>query len=594
MPNQVRLNDAVIDAVRYTFDSVEPDAAKLDPAAQKAKRVTVSRVAKAKPADAPNTLYYGDNLDVLRRYVPDDSIDLVYLDPPFNSNASYNVLFKEKDGTAAAAQVHAFKDAWSWDAEAVRNFDDVVRRGGRVAQAMVAFQVLLPQSDMLAYLSMMAPRLVELRRVLNPTGSIYLHCDPTASHYLKLLMDAVFGAKNFRSEIVWKRSSAHSDGSQGRRQHGRIHDVILFYSKAEQPAWNPVHTAYDPSYVDTFYRHVEPGSGRRYRLGDLTGPGGAAKGNPFYEVMGVERHWRYSRQRMDQLIAAGRIVQTRPGAVPQYKRYLDEMPGVTLQDVWSDVPPISAQAQERLGYPTQKPETLLERIIQSSSGPGGVVLDPFCGCGTTIAAAQKLGRRWVGIDVTHLAVNVIKARLRTAFVGGNAVSYDVVGEPVDPDGARQLAAENKYQFQYWALGLVDARPHPGEEKTGADGGVDGRLYLREPGQTHRPIIISVKGGHVTVSQVRDLIGVVTRERAAFGLFICLEEPTSAMRKEAADAGLYEPRHVATRRYGRVQLLTVAELMSGRGPDLPMAYLESGFKASPRARMPVQKQGRLDF
>ena len=256
---------------------------------------------------------------------------------------------------------------------------------------------------MMAYLVMMAPRLVELHRVLKPTGSLYLHCDPTVGHYLKILLDSVFGKEQFRSEISWKRTGAHSDTKQGRKQHGRVHDLIFFYSKGNSWTWNPLYTEYDQDYIDQFYRHVEPETGRRYRLDNLTGPGGADKGKS-YEVLGVTRYWRYSQERMAELIGQGRIVQSRPGAVPAYKRYLDEMPGIPLQDFWTDIKPIGSRARERLGYPTQKPQALLERIIQSSSNPGDVVLDPFCGCGTAVAAAQQLNRRWLGIDVTHLAV----------------------------------------------------------------------------------------------------------------------------------------------------------------------------------------------
>ena len=275
-----------------------------------------------------NKLYFGDNLGILREHVKDESVDLVYLDPPFNSNTTYNVLFAEKSGEQSAAQITAFDDTWHWGMESELAYRELVTDGpkklGDMLQAMRAF---LGQNDMMAYLTMMAQRMAELHRVLKPTGSLYLHCDPTASHYLKLLLDAAFGADKFRNEIVWKRTSAHSDTKQGRRQPGRIHDVILFYTKSDEWTWNPVHTKYDQDYADDFYRHVEPETGRRYTLGDLTGPGGAKKGNPEYEVMGVVRYWRYSRERMQELIDEGRVVQETPGAVPRYKRYLDEMAG---------------------------------------------------------------------------------------------------------------------------------------------------------------------------------------------------------------------------------------------------------------------------
>ena len=535
-----------------------------------------------------NQLCYGDNLDVLRRHVADESVDLVYLDPPFNSNANYNVLFAERDGTQAAAQIKVFDDTWRWDEGAARAYADMVEAGGRVSQAMQAFRTFLGESDMLAYLAMMAPRLVELRRVLKPTGSLYLHCDPTASHYLKMLLDAVFGPVNFRTEIVWKRSSAHSDAKQGRTQHGRIHDVILFYTKTDAWNWNHVFTPYDASYTDAFYKHVEPETGRRYRLGDLTGPGGAAKGNPSYEVMGVTRFWRYSKEKMAELTRQGRIVQIKPGAVPAYKRYLDEMPGVSLQDLWADIGPIGAQAQERLGYPTQKPEALLARIITAGSHEGAIVLDPFCGCGTTIAAAQALGRRWIGIDVTNLAITLIRHRLRDTYGDDIEQTYQVIGEPVSVPDAEALAASDQYQFQWWALGLVGARPAEG--KKGADQGIDGRIYFHDgdTGKT-KQIVLSVKAGKLHAPYVRDLRGVVEREQAALGVLLTLNAPTKAMRTEAASAGFYAS---PWGQHPRVQILTVGELLAGKKLDAPPPRQTSRtYKRAPKAlKKPGEQPG----
>ncbi len=446
-----------------------------------------------------------------------------------------------KDGTDAPAQIKAFEDTWHWDQAAARQFDDVVQEGGPVADVMLAFRKFLSSrgqgNDMLAYLAMMAPRLVELRRVLKPTGSLYLHCDPTASHYLKLLLDAVFSPTNFRSEIIWKRSSAHSDTKQGRVIHGHIHDVLLFYTKGEEWTWNPIYVPYDEEYVEEFYRHVEKETGRRYRRGDLTAarPGGDVsyewrvkrKGDPNadtdapweadltdeyksplpgWEYKGVPpyrgRYWAYSRANMRQYAEQGRLVYTRSG-FPEYKRYLDEMPGVPLQDLWTDIPPIGASAQERLGYPTQKPEALLERIIRSATNEGDVVLDPFCGCGTTIAAAQSLNRPWIGIDITHLAIGLIKSRLEAAYSG--EAKYEVVGEPTTIDGAQQLAAEDKYQFQAWALGLVGARSVEPIKK-GADKGVDGRLRFKYGSDEYKEIVFSVKGGQLHATDVRTCAG----------------------------------------------------------------------------------------
>lgn len=532
-----------------------------------------------------NYLYYGDNLDVLRRYIKDESVDLVYLDPPFKSNQDYNVLFAEKDGTGAAAQFKAFEDTWEWNQESARVYQELVEGGGRVSDVMQAFRRFLGTNDMLAYLTMMAPRLVELRRVLKETGSIYLHCDPTASHYLKLLMDAVFGPTNFRSEIVWKRSTAHSDTKQGRVQHGRIHDVHLFYTKGEAWTWNPIYTAYDADYVGTKYKYIEPGTKRRYRLDNLTGPGGAAKGNPRYEVMGVTRYWRYSKEKMEELIGEGRIVQTKPGAVPQYKRYLDEMPGLPLQDVWTDIMPINSQAQERLGYPTQKPEALLERIIKNSSSEGDTVLDPFCGCGTAIAVAQRLNRQWVGIDITHLAIGLIRHRLLHAFGPDVLKTFKVIGEPVSIPDAVQLAKEDPFQFQWWALGLVGARRT--DQTRGRDQGVDGRLYFHDEGESGRTkqIILSVKSGHTGVRDVRDLRGVVEREKAEIGVLITLEDATRDMCRETASAGFYKS---PWGQHPRLQILTIEELLNGKGIDYPHPTNVT-FKRAPRAETPEVEQ-----
>ncbi len=533
-------------------------------------------------------LYYGENLDVLRKHIGDESVDLIYLDPPFNSNRAFNVLFEKGGHDDASAQIQAFDDTWRWDHIAAAAYAEVVESGNiEVSRLMQAFRGFLGEANMMAYVAMMAPRLMELHRVLKPTGSLYLHCDPTASHFLRLLLDSAFGPRNFRSQIIWKRSSAHSDTKQGRKQHGRIHDVILFYTKSDKWTWNPLYSRYDSAYVEQFYRYTEPETGRRYRLGDLTGPGGAKKGNPEYEVLGVTRYWRYSREKMTKLISQGRVVQTKPGGVPAYKRYLDEMPGVPLQDVWTDINPIASQATERLGYPTQKPLALLERIIRSSSNEGDVVLDSFCGCGTTIAAAEKLNRRWIGIDITHLAINLVRVRLKDSTTG--TAKFQVIGEPVDVAGAEALAAENKYQFQWWALGLVGARP--AHEKKGADKGIDGRLFFDETGKAkYKQVIIQVKGGKVGVSDVRDLVGVLQREKAEIGVIISFEEPTGAMRKEAATADFYTS---PWGKHPRVQLLTVADLLDGRTIDYPATTgSNKTFKAAPKLKTTVSEQLRV--
>jgi DNA modification methylase len=557
-----------------------------------------------------NELYYGDNLDVLKRHIKAASVDLVYLDPPFNSNRNYNVLFAEQDGTKSAAQMQVFGDTWQWDQNSALAYQDVVLAGGAVSEVMQAFRTFLGESDMLAYLSMMAPRLMEMRLALKETGSLYLHCDPTASHYLKLLLDAVFGPTKFRSEIVWKRSSAHNDAKQGRKNYGHLHDVILFYTKSDEYTWNTIFTPYDEGYVKSEYKLVDE-EGRRFRRDNLTAakPGGDTSYEwPVKRHAGVKerwvadltdeylnpkegweykvvppyrgRFWAYSRENMRQFATEGRLRHTFDG-MPEYKRFLDEMPGVPLQDLWTDITPLIAGVAERLGYPTQKPQQLLERIISASSNEGDVVLDPFCGCGTTIEAATALKRKWIGIDITHLAITLIKNRIKDAYQ--STVPYKVLGEPTSISGAEELAATDKYQFQWWALGLVGARPV--EQKKGADKGIDGQLLFHDGtsvGSVHRALF-SVKGGHLKAGEVRDLVGTVERERAQLGVLISFEKPTKLMRAEAASHGFYQS---AWGSHPKIQLITVEELLEGKAVDMPnTAGINKTFKTAPKASGP---------
>ena len=527
-----------------------------------------------------NSLYYGDNLDILRRYVQDESADLIYLDPPFNSNQTYNILFQEKDGSQSASQIKAFGDTWHWDETAARSYEETVEAGGQVAEAMQAFRKLLGTNDMLAYMSMMAPRLVELRRVLKPTGCLYLHCDPTASHYLKLLLDAVFGPKNLRNEIIWKRTS----GRKGVSQYGRVHDIIFYYSNTNRSTWNAPMVLQS---AETVRGHdLMEDEGGVYRVSDFSGAG---QGPP--RIFGGRgeiappsgRHWMFDQDGVDRLMSENRIVFSARGK-PRLKTYLKDLPGIAVHDVWTDIEPINAAARERLGYPTQKPVALLERIIQASSNEGDVVLDPFCGCGTTVAAAQKFDRRWIGIDITQLAISLIRYRLGDSF--GKDCRFEVIGEPTSLPDAAALAKQDPYQFQWWALGLVGARPV--EQKKGADRGIDGRKYFHDEGQggKTKQIIFSVKAGKVTVSHIRDLVGVLTREKAEIGAFLSLEPPTSPMRREAASAGFYES---PWGKHQRIQLLTIEDLLGGKSIDYPQAT-DVTFKKAQRVRPnPSEKQ-----
>lgn len=488
---------------------------------------------------ADNHLFYGDNLDVLRRHIPDESVDLVYLDPPFNSNANYNVLFGHADGSGAAAQIKAFDDTWHWDQAAAATFQETVAKGGPVATALASFQTLLGPSTMLAYLTMMAPRLVELHRVLKPTGSLYLHCDATASHYLKVLLDAIFGTAHFRNEIVWRRTPFSGSSKARAQQLPRSHDVILFYAKGDSWTWNAPTEPYTAEYL------------KRFKWDDNDGRG------PYRKTLLKT----YSQETYDRLAAENRLIlPQKTGAHPSYKQYLSESSGQRqIDDVWTDINALNPVAKERLGYPTQKPEALLERIIRSSTNPGDVILDPFCGCGTSVAAAEKTGRRWIGIDLTALAISLIKSRLAREGVS----NYTVLGEPTTADDAAELARTDPYQFQWWALGLIGARP--AEQKKGADRGIDGRLFFFDGGQTPRQLIASVKAGKVSVAHVRDLRGVIEREKAELGVLISFNDSTQQMRQEAAGAGFYTS---PWGQHPRIQLLTVAELLAGKRIDMP--------------------------
>jgi DNA modification methylase len=535
----------------------------------------------AKPI-TENTLFYGDNLDILRNSIADESVDLIYLDPPFNSNANYNVLFNSPSGDESPAQIEAFEDTWHWNETAEYAFDQVMRSGNSdVSELLRAIRSFLKENDMMAYLTMMAVRLLELHRVLKPTGSLYLHCDTTASHYLKILLDAVFGTDFFRNEITWKRTTAHNDSTR----YGANTDSIFFYSKNGVWTWNPIYTKYDDKYLKRFRNFDQ--DGRAWMDADLTAKG-LTGGGYTYEYKGYTSLWRMPLSTMERLDEEGRLHFTKTGGI-RLKRYLDESKGYAVQALWDDIAPINARAQERLGYPTQKPIALMERILTASSNEGDVVLDPFCGCGTTVHAAQKLNRRWIGIDVTHLAIGLIKKRLVDAFP---VAQFKIEGVPKDLDAARELAQSDKYQFQFWALYMVEAQPFRGGKK-GADGGVDGYIYFKPDGRTVEKAVVSVKGGaNIGVGMIRDLIATIEREKAKVGIFLTLEEPTKQMTKEAATAGLYDSGQQMgsegeTRKYPRIQILSISDLFFGERPRLP--WIDSSvFKKAKREATPQPK------
>lgn len=547
------------------------------------------------PEFQPNTLYYGDNLTVLRDFPP-ECVDLVYLDPPFNSNRSYNVLFKESRGTESEAQIQAFEDTWHWgkDGTTAAAYDEIASRGDEVGQMLKAFVDALGHNDVTAYLTMMAPRLVELRRVLKPTGSIYLHCDPTAGHYLKVLMDAVFGPINFVNEIVWKRTTTHSDA----KRWSRVSDTLLYYGKTQDVVWNPQYLPHTEEYLADKY-HYRDRDGRHFTLDNLTSPN--PRPNLTYEWKGhppPRMGWRYSRETMAKLDAEGRIwYPDSKSKRPRLKRFLDEMPGVVIGDVWTDISPVNSRARERLGYPTQKPEALLERIIAASSDPGDVVLDPFCGCGTAVVSAHRLERRWVGIDITWLAVALMRDRLLTRFPTDFPEGIPVDGEPADEAAALALADRDKYQFQFWAVAKLGGTARGGENRKGRDRGIDGVMAFPEYAPDtpaaqppdYKQVVISVKGGATGPADVRDLVGTVERESAAIGVFVTARHPTPEMEREAASAGLYKSTWDGST-YPKIQILTAGDVVRGTRVNMPSQRGMPQYTPAPRARR--GRQGRL--
>ena len=540
--------------------------------------------------DWKNRLYFGDNLDILRNHVPDASVDLIYLDPPFNSDANYNVLFREQSGQQSAAQITAFEDTWHWDQGSELAYRDVVANApGKLPELLQAMRSFLGQNDMMAYLTMMAQRMGELRRVLKDTGSIYLHCDPTASHYLKLLMDSVFGPKNFLNEISWHRSQTRSSIS---RRYRRAHDIILFYCKTPKYKFKVQYRELSEASLDQYDKVDERG---HYQLVPLlvSGIRNGETGQPWRGIDPNQRgrngmHWVTTPDNLDEYESQGRVVWPKKvGGVPRLKYYLEESPGVPANDFWVDIPFIPSQGEESLGYPTQKPEALLERIINASSNEGDLVLDPFCGCGTATVAAERLNRRWIGIDITHLAVTLMRHRLYDTFKG-ELKPYDIIGQPQDLESARALALESehdgRYQFEWWALGLVDARPAQ-DRKKGADSGVDGYIYFFDDnsGKAKR-VVAQVKSGRVNRGQIATLKGDMEREKAEIGLFITLQEPTRPMLAEAAAAGFYTPEHFPDSQYPRIQILTIEDLLNDtKRADYPRLAPEATFRRAPRRR-----------
>lgn len=521
-----------------------------------------------------NQLYYGDNLNVLRHYVNDESVDLVYLDPPFNSNRNYSVIFNRngKVTDANSAQIEAFEDTWHWTHTTEQQFTDFIDTApGRIADAVSAFRTLVGENDAMAYIVNMAPRLVQLHRALKPTGSLYLHCDPTMSHYLKLILDAIFGPEHFRNEIIWNRTAAKGLSST---RLANNHDVILCYAKGPKSKWksSEAFIPYDMNALDEKtsgkYKY-DDGDGRLYRLSDITNPN-PDRPNLTYEFMGMTKVWRWTKDRMEKASRDGIIVQTAPGRIPQMKRYLDEQRGRPLSDVWTDISPLNSQAAERLGYPTQKPLALLERIVKLATDEGDVVLDPFCGCGTTVDAAQRLNRNWIGIDITYIAIDLILKRLEHTYGRAIRSDIDVNGIPSDLGSAQALFERSAFDFERWAVSLINAEPN---QKQVGDRGIDGTARFPLGGGKLGKVLVSVKGGKmVTPSFARDLRGTVERTRDAhMGILITMGSATRGVQEEMDHGGVFtHPANGQT--FPKMQHVSVSELLSGEMPKMPGTLL----------------------
>ena len=560
-----------------------------------------------------NTLYYGDNLDIMREHIADESVDLVYLDPPFNSARDYNVLFKQAKKDENQAQITAFTDTWQWSKRRYDEFFDDPRNA-RLFPLMNSLHDILGTSEMMAYLIMMAPRLLEMHRVLKPTGSLYLHCDPAASHYLKLLLDKVFDPRCFRNEIVWRRTGTHNKV----RRLGPVHDTLLFYTKTRKNdyTWNFPRRPYMKGYVEENFVKDENGYRTNYYGNVLTGSGtrNGESGKPWrgFDPTSKGRHWAIpgavvddigedlssltQHEKMDKLYELGCITIVEGEAWPIYGRYIKPGDGYPVPDIWAfqpytngtvfgtkdgideDVRWLHPRDAERMGYPTQKPLALLERIINASSNPGDVVLDPFCGCGTAVVGAEKLGRQWIGIDITYIALDLMIARLQKDFGLKRGQDYAVEGDPKDEYSAHKLFEQSPKQFEIWAVGLVAGVPQP--EKSG-DKGVDGKVYFGNEKDKLGWAVCQVKGGHLTPSVLRDFAHVIERDKAGMGFFICLDTPTKGMYHEAEELGFFDSP--SGRKIPKLQIRTIKELIEGKEFDYPRGWsLKSGGKKLSRA------------
>jgi len=542
-----------------------------------------------------NKLFFGDNLEILKDLYhnqPEGFIDLIYIDPPFNSKRNYNVLFESLDMKDTKAQKEAFADTWT-NVSYLEMLNEIKEIDLNLYNFIHALDLVNISKSAISYLTTMAIRIWYMHKLLKPTGSFYLHCDPTMSHYLKIISDLVFQEKNFVNEIVWKRSDAHSDSKQGAKHYGRIHDIILFYKKSDAAVYNTIFNPLPQSTVDNWYKNIEEGTGRRYNKGDMQAPGGAAKGNPHYEWNGHLKYWRYSKENMQKLHDEGRIVYSKSG-MPYQKRYLEDSKGIPLQDWWDDISMLRGinKSAENLGYPTQKPVALMERIIQASSSEGDLVADFFCGCGTTIAAAEKLKRNWLGADISHLAIKLIAKRLTDTYGPDIRSKFELFGFPKDIDSAHLLADDTKhgrFKFEEWIVevmlgGVLNTK----KNQTGFDGYLTFGLM---PGQRD-VVLIEVKSGNASLSQLNHFIKTVEANKGDLGVFVCFEAQVSKGMLESAKKQGYYKEELLGRKYDKIQILTVEDLMNHKTINIPQSTVSTFKSAARQAKEKDAEQGKL--
>lgn len=523
-------------------------------------------------------LFYGDNLNILRKYIKDDSIDLCYIDPPFNSKRNYNQIYNNI-GQEDKAQAQAFIDTWTWDDEANLGLKEIKENTtnkftSASIDLIIGLEKVLKQGSLLSYLIHMTRRISEIYRILKPSGSFYLHCDPSASHYLKIVLDSIFCAQNgdFKNEIVWRRHYSHNDGNK----FGCIHDIILYYVKSSNYTYNRQSIPYDDEYIKKNYASIDPATGKRFRSVSLNAAG-QGTGKNFGELFLTPpsgTHWRWSQERIDAGLASGIIFFTKAG-VPRYKQFLDNMDGVPVQDTWTDFYSLSSHDSERLGYPTQKPEMLLERILKTSTNESDIILDAYCGCGTTVAVSQRLNRNWIGIDITYQSISLILKRLEDSFGKNIAEKTILNGVPNDMESAIALAHKKddktRKEFEKWAVLTYSNNRAIINEKKGGDGGIDGIAYMVDfdvKGDVEsKKVLFSVKSDKkYSPAYIRDLNGTIEREKAALGFLITLYSADNLV-KESKQYGLYYNKYLQ-RNFPKIQVICVEELLNGSKMPIP--------------------------